>query len=66
VSVPCTDREGKLLPHPFGAPFTWQTNNILCALKTMARRMYTAEDTLASIKASENWENGPDTKKRRT
>ena len=29
--------------------------------------MYTAEDTLNSIKASENWEtNGPDTKKRRS
>ncbi|KAF8469794.1 hypothetical protein DFH94DRAFT_637882, partial [Russula ochroleuca] len=45
----------------YDGPSTWQTDNILRALKTMARRMYTAEDTLASIKASENWENGPDT-----
>jgi osomolarity two-component system sensor histidine kinase NIK1 len=50
----------------YDGPSTWQTDNILRALKTMARRMYTAEDTLASIKASENWENGPDTKKRRS
>jgi osomolarity two-component system sensor histidine kinase NIK1 len=50
----------------YDGPSTWQTDNILRALKTMARRMYTAEDTLASIKASENWENGPDNKKRRS
>lgn len=50
----------------YDGPSTWQTDNILRALKTMARRMYTAEETLASIKASENWENGPDTKKRRS
>ena len=50
----------------YDGPTTWQTDNILRALKIMARRMYTAEDTLASIKASENWENGPDTKKRRS
>ncbi|KAI0295598.1 hypothetical protein B0F90DRAFT_1637706, partial [Multifurca ochricompacta] len=45
----------------YDGPSSWQTDNILRALKTMARRMYTAEETLASIKASENWENGPDT-----
>ncbi len=50
----------------YNGPSNWQTDNILNALKTMARRMYTAEETLASIKASENWENGPDTKKRRS
>jgi osomolarity two-component system sensor histidine kinase NIK1 len=50
----------------YSGPSNWQTDNILNALKTMARRMYTAEDTLASIKTSENWENGPDTKKRRS
>jgi osomolarity two-component system sensor histidine kinase NIK1 len=50
----------------YDGPSTWQTDNILRALKTMARRMYTAEETLASIKASANWENGPDTKKRRS
>jgi osomolarity two-component system, sensor histidine kinase NIK1 len=50
----------------YDGPSSWQTDNILRALKTMARRMYTAEETLASIKASENWENGPDTKKRRS
>ncbi len=50
----------------YNGPSNWQTDNILNALKTMARRMYTAEDTLASIKTSENWENGPDTKKRRS
>ena len=50
----------------YDGPSSWQTDNILRALKTMARRMYTAEDTLASIKASENWENGPDHKKRRS
>jgi len=50
----------------YDGPSTWQTDNILRALKTMARRMYTAEETLASIKASENWDNGPDTKKRRS
>ncbi|KAH9168376.1 hypothetical protein EDB89DRAFT_1855582, partial [Lactarius sanguifluus] len=45
----------------YNGPSNWQTDNILNALKTMARRMYTAEDTLASIKTSENWEHGPDT-----
>lgn len=50
----------------YNGPSNWQTDNILNALKTMARRMYTAEETLASIKTSENWEHGPDTKKRRS
>jgi osomolarity two-component system sensor histidine kinase NIK1 len=44
-----------------------QTDIILKSLAAMARRMYTAEDTLASIKASESWQsNGPDSKKRRS
>jgi len=44
-----------------------QMDSILKSLSAMARRMYTAEDTLASIRASENWQsNGPDTKKRRS
>ena len=50
----------------YNGPSNWQTDNILNALKTMARRMYTAEETLASIKTSENWDHGPDTKKRRS
>jgi osomolarity two-component system sensor histidine kinase NIK1 len=41
----------------YDGPSTLQTDNILHALKTMARRMHTAEGTLAYIKAS--W-NGPD------
>ncbi|KAA1473197.1 hypothetical protein DENSPDRAFT_779638, partial [Dentipellis sp. KUC8613] len=46
----------------YDGPSDWQTDSILRALGAMARRMYTAEETLASIKASENWEsNGPDT-----
>jgi osomolarity two-component system sensor histidine kinase NIK1 len=48
----------------YDGPSTSQTDNILHALKTMARRMYTTEDALASIKASGNWENSPDAKKR--
>lgn len=54
------------LPHSpspipgYNGPSTWQTDNILRALKTMARRMYTAEETLASIDALGNSENGPD------
>ena len=54
------------LPHSpspipsYNGPSTWQTDDILRALKTMARRMYTAEDTLGSINASANSENGPD------
>jgi osomolarity two-component system sensor histidine kinase NIK1 len=47
----------------YDGPSTWQTDNILRSLQTMARRMYTAEDTIASIKASGNWENAPGAKK---
>lgn len=48
-------------------PYDWQTDSILRSLGALTRRMYTAEDTLNAIKASENWEtNGPDTKKRRS
>jgi osomolarity two-component system sensor histidine kinase NIK1 len=36
-------------------------------MSALTRRMYTAEENLNAIKASENWEmNGPDTKKRRS
>ncbi|KAI0067212.1 hypothetical protein BV25DRAFT_1795349, partial [Artomyces pyxidatus] len=45
----------------YDGPSDWQTDNILRALSAMARRMYTAEETLASIKASQNWEKGPET-----
>jgi len=56
-----------LTPVPqYDGPSTWQTDNILCALKAMACRMYTAEEALASIKASEIWDNDPDTKMRRS
>jgi HAMP domain-containing protein len=48
----------------YDGPSTWQTDNILRALNTISNRMYTAEDTLAFIKASENWENNLDAKKR--
>lgn len=48
----------------YDGPSTRQTDHILRTLKTMAHRMYTAEDTIASIKASGNWENAPDAKKR--
>ncbi|KAF8129819.1 hypothetical protein EV363DRAFT_269225 [Boletus edulis] len=45
----------------------WQTDSILRSLSAIARRMYTAEDTLASLKASESWQAiGPETKKRRS
>jgi len=48
-------------------PYDWQTDSILRSLSALTRRMYTAEETLNAIKASENWEtNGPDTKKRRS
>lgn len=51
----------------YDGPSDWQTDSILRSLSAITRRMYTAEDTLNAIKASENWEaNGPDTKKRRS
>ncbi|KAI0048453.1 hypothetical protein FA95DRAFT_1490733, partial [Auriscalpium vulgare] len=45
----------------YDGPSDWQTERILRALGAMARRMFTAEETLASLKASENWEKGPET-----
>lgn len=48
----------------YDGPSTWQTDHILRALKTISNRMYTPEDTLASIKASEDWENNLDAKDR--
>ena len=46
----------------YDGPSTRQTDRILRSLKTISDRMYTAEDTLASIKASENCENNLDAK----
>ncbi|KAG0694624.1 hypothetical protein DFH29DRAFT_959340 [Suillus ampliporus] len=55
-------------PSPrYDGPADWQTDTIIRSLGAVARRMYTAEETLASIKASESWQsNGPETKKRRS
>ena len=54
-------------PPRYDGPSDWQTDSILRSLAAVARRMYTAEDALASIKASESWQaNGPETKKRRS
>ncbi|KAG9312444.1 HAMP TYPE histidine kinase [Chiua virens] len=54
-------------PPRYDGPGDWQTDSILRSLAAVARRMYTAEDALASIKASESWQAiGPDTKKRRS
>ncbi|KAG2139179.1 uncharacterized protein EDB93DRAFT_1163732 [Suillus bovinus] len=51
----------------YDGPADWQTDTILLSLGAVARRMFTAEDNLASIKASECWQtNGPETKKRRS
>src|SRR5258708_2606392 len=51
----------------YGGPNDWQTDSILRSLNSLARRMYTAEETLGAIKASENWKsNGPEHKKRRS
>ncbi|KAG2083298.1 uncharacterized protein F5147DRAFT_175424 [Suillus discolor] len=52
-------------PSPqYNGPADWQTGTILRSLGAVARRMYTAEETLASIKASECWQtNGPETQK---
>ncbi|KZT05719.1 uncharacterized protein LAESUDRAFT_655019, partial [Laetiporus sulphureus 93-53] len=38
----------------YDGPSDWQTDSILRSLGAMARRMYTAEEALASIKASES------------
>ncbi|KAG2346228.1 hypothetical protein BDR05DRAFT_851907, partial [Suillus weaverae] len=49
-------------PPRYDGPADWQTDTILRSLGAVARRMYTAEETLASIKASECWQtNGPET-----
>ncbi|KAH7921002.1 hypothetical protein BV22DRAFT_967151, partial [Leucogyrophana mollusca] len=49
-------------PPRYDGPTDWQTDTILRSLGAVARRMYTAEETLASIKASECWVgNGPET-----
>ncbi|KAG1856985.1 hypothetical protein DFJ58DRAFT_783872 [Suillus subalutaceus] len=55
-------------PSPrYDGPVDWQTDTIIRSLGAVARRMYTAEETVASIKASECWQtNGPETKKRRS
>jgi len=48
----------------YDRPSTWQTGHIPRALKTISNRMYTAEDTLALINASENSVNSLDAKNR--
>lgn len=48
----------------YDGPSDWQTDSILRSLTAVARRMYTAEEALAAIKASENC--GPESKKRRS
>ncbi|EED77891.1 hypothetical histidine kinase [Postia placenta Mad-698-R] len=48
----------------YDGPADWQTDSILRSLGAMARRMYTAEEALASIRASEAC--GPESKKRRS
>lgn len=54
-------------PPRYDGPSDWQTDSILRSLAAVARRMYTAEDALASITASESWQAiGPETKKRRS
>lgn len=54
-------------PPRYDGPGDWQTDSILRSLGAVARRMYTAEEALSSIRASENWQaNGPETKKRRS
>lgn len=51
------------IPH-YDGPSTRQTDHILRSLKTISDRMYTAEDTLASIDAYENLENNLNAKNR--
>ncbi|KAG1880958.1 hypothetical protein F4604DRAFT_1749032 [Suillus subluteus] len=54
-------------PPRYDGPADWQTDTIIRSLGAVARRMYTAEEILASIKASECWQtNGPETKKGRS
>ena len=48
----------------YDGPSDWQIDSILRTLETITNRMYTAEDTLAFIRASENWENNVDAKNR--
>ncbi|KDQ51729.1 hypothetical protein JAAARDRAFT_139772, partial [Jaapia argillacea MUCL 33604] len=40
----------------YHGPTSWEHENILRSLGSIVRRMHTAEETLASIKASEDWE----------
>ncbi|KAG1868348.1 hypothetical protein DFJ58DRAFT_742708 [Suillus subalutaceus] len=54
-------------PPRYDGPADWQTDTIIRSLEAVARRMYTAEEILASMKASECWQtNGPETKKGRS
>ena len=48
----------------YDGPRDWQTDAIQRSLANVARRMHTAEDIVASIKANDSA--GPDTKKRRS
>ncbi len=58
---------GPSLPTPipkYDAPTDWQIESILRSLGAMARRMYTAEEALSSIRDAESC--GPESKKRRS
>ena len=58
---------GPSLPTPipkYDGPTDWQIESILRSLGAMARRMYTAEEALSSIRDAESC--GPESKKRRS
>ena len=58
---------GPSLPTPipkYDGPTDWQIESIMRSLSAMARRMYTAEEALNSIRAAESC--GPESKKRRS
>ncbi|KAF9221190.1 hypothetical protein BS17DRAFT_665413, partial [Gyrodon lividus] len=49
-------------PPRYDGPSNWQIDSILRSLSAIARRTYTAEEALASIKSSEfRQANGPET-----
>lgn len=49
----------------YDGPQDWQTESIMRSLSAMARRMYTAEEALKALKASESWQSENGTTKRR-
>lgn len=58
---------GPSLPTPipkYDGPSDWQIESIMRSLSAMARRMYTAEEALNSIRAADSC--GPESKKRRS